>query len=74
MRSWVKIVGVRNIKTEVSLLLKIKQRFKVTVRCNKCGEKYILRGKRTSEGQFETGFKRCICGNEEHLEVDANPE
>ncbi|MCD8500494.1 MAG: hypothetical protein LRY71_00925 [Bacillaceae bacterium] len=49
----------------------IKQRYKVTIRCKECGEKFILRGKKAANGSFETGFKRCVCGNEEHLEVDA---
>lgn len=39
-----------------------------------CGEKFILRGKKAIDGKFETGFKRCVCGNEERLEVDAIPE
>ncbi|WP_169819125.1 hypothetical protein [Anaerobacillus arseniciselenatis] len=51
-----------------------KQRFKITVRCQECGEKFILRGKRNNEGQYETGFKRCVCGNEQDLIIDANPE
>ncbi|MBU9714260.1 hypothetical protein [Evansella tamaricis] len=51
-----------------------KPRFKVTIRCNQCGEKYILRGRLNHEGGFDTGFKRCICGNEKKLEVDVSPE
>ncbi|WP_179295507.1 hypothetical protein [Bacillus sp. FJAT-45350] len=49
-------------------------RYRVVIRCPECGEKYILRGKPNSEGGYETGFKRCICGNENNLEVDATPE
>lgn len=51
-----------------------KQRYKVTVRCHNCGEKFILRGKLNKEGKYETGFKRCVCGNEDHLEIDATLE
>lgn len=50
-----------------------KQRYKLTIRCHKCGEKFILRGTRNNEGKFETGFKRCICGNETDLEIDLTP-
>lgn len=48
-----------------------KQRYKVTVRCQECGEKFTLRGKENNEGNYETGFKRCVCGNEESFEIDA---
>ncbi|WP_273716720.1 hypothetical protein [Alkalihalobacillus pseudalcaliphilus] len=49
-------------------------RYLITIRCLKCGEKFILRGKRNVEGQYETGFKRCVCGNETNLHIDAIPE
>ncbi len=62
------------ILNEVTLLSESKQRYKITVRCQDCGEKFILRGKRNEEGQYETGFKRCVCGNEQSLQIDANPE
>lgn len=52
----------------------LKQRYKVIVRCNDCGEKFILRGKKDKEGNYETGFKRCVCGNEGQLQIDATPE
>lgn len=55
-------------------LLQQKQRYKVTVRCEECGEKFILRGKLNNEGTYETGLKRCVCGNEEGLQIDAQPE
>ena len=62
------------ILSEVEVLLQQKQRYKVTVRCEDCGEKFILRGKLNKEGNYETGFKRCVCGNEEGLRIDAQPE
>lgn len=55
-------------------LLQEKQRYKVTVRCYDCGEKFILRGKLTEEGNYETGFKRCVCGNEQGLQIEAQAE
>lgn len=51
-----------------------KQRYKVTVRCKECGERFILRGKVNKEGKYETGFKRCICGNDSTLQIDALAE
>ncbi|QOY38785.1 hypothetical protein AWH56_025045 [Anaerobacillus isosaccharinicus] len=51
-----------------------KQRYKITVRCYDCGEKFILRGKLTKEGNYETGFKRCVCGNEQGLQIEAQAE
>ncbi|MBU8907215.1 hypothetical protein [Desertibacillus haloalkaliphilus] len=50
------------------------KRFRIVIRCSKCGEKYILRGRQNKEGGYDTGFKRCICGNEEQLRVEASPE
>ncbi|MFB5661643.1 hypothetical protein [Alteribacillus sp. HJP-4] len=49
-------------------------RYKVVIRCPKCSEKYILRGKHNAEGELETGFKRCVCGNETDLLIDISPE
>jgi len=45
-------------------------RLKVAIRCNQCGEKYILRGKMDSSGRIKTGFKKCICDNESNLEIE----
>ncbi|MFC0559853.1 hypothetical protein [Halalkalibacter alkalisediminis] len=49
-------------------------RYRIVIRCPVCGEKYILRGRRNEKGEYETGFKRCICGNEETLNIDATLE
>ncbi|WP_018922209.1 hypothetical protein [Salsuginibacillus kocurii] len=49
-------------------------RYRVVIRCPKCGEKYILRGRMKENGEYETGFKRCVCGNETDLKVEATPE
>ncbi|MGC5324528.1 hypothetical protein [Brevibacillus sp. SYSU BS000544] len=45
------------------------ERTKVMIRCNVCGERYILRGKRGHEGKVETGFKQCLCNNDRHFDV-----
>jgi DNA-directed RNA polymerase subunit RPC12/RpoP len=47
-----------------------KERVKVNIRCKKCGERYILRGRTTHLGQVETGFKRCICNNDDDFDVN----
>ncbi|WP_199228113.1 hypothetical protein [Salipaludibacillus keqinensis] len=51
-----------------------KQRYKVIIRCKQCKEKYILRGRPNEEGGFDTGFKRCVCGNENNFDMDVSPE
>ncbi|MFB4211330.1 hypothetical protein ACE1TH_05365 [Shouchella sp. JSM 1781072] len=49
-------------------------RYRIVIRCPLCGEKYILRGKRNENGEYETGFKQCVCGNEDQLIIEASPE
>lgn len=44
-------------------------RFKVSIRCNRCGERFMLRG-RKEKGNVKTGFKQCLCGNESDFQVD----
>ncbi len=46
------------------------QRVKVHIRCRKCGESFILRGVRDQRGHIETGFKRCLCDNEEDFDIE----
>lgn len=46
------------------------QRVKVHIRCRKCGETFILRGVRDQRGHIETGFKRCLCDNEEDFDIE----
>ena len=43
------------------------QRVKVTIRCNVCGETFTLRGRREPNGQIETGFRQCLCDNNQHF-------
>lgn len=45
------------------------QRAKVTIRCNICGEKFTLRGRRDQQGGVDTGFKQCLCDNDRHFEI-----
>ncbi|WP_197276323.1 hypothetical protein [Bacillus sp. JCM 19034] len=51
-----------------------KERYKIVIRCLICGEKYILRGHLKENGEFETGFKRCVCDNDQQLHTDATLE
>ncbi|MCL6625044.1 MAG: hypothetical protein K6T63_01570 [Alicyclobacillus herbarius] len=46
------------------------QRVKVHIRCRKCGETFILRGVRDAKGRIETGFKRCLCDNEDDFDIE----
>lgn len=46
-------------------------RVKVHIRCRKCGETFILRGVRDTKGNIETGFKRCLCDNEEDFDIES---
>jgi DNA-directed RNA polymerase subunit RPC12/RpoP len=40
----------------------VKDRVKVHIRCNLCGERFILKG-RKEKGKIDTGFKQCLCSN-----------
>jgi hypothetical protein len=44
-------------------------RVKVTIRCKKCGERFVLKGKK-EKGKIETGFRQCICSNEHDFDVE----
>ncbi|MDF2668354.1 MAG: hypothetical protein K0R67_660 [Paenibacillus sp.] len=47
----------------------VTDRVKVRIRCRKCGEKFVLRGRREKD-KIETGFKMCICSNRDDFEMD----
>ncbi|BAU28920.1 hypothetical protein DFP93_103233 [Aneurinibacillus soli] len=49
------------------------ERYKVTIRCSVCGERYILRGSLNKFGQVETGFKQCICNNRAGFNTVSEP-
>lgn len=44
-------------------------RVKVKIRCNLCGERYILKG-RKDKGKIDTGFKQCVCSNENDFDIE----
>jgi hypothetical protein len=44
-------------------------RIKVTIRCKNCGERFVLKG-RKDKGKVDTGFKQCICSNDEDFDID----
>lgn len=48
----------------------IHDRVKVHIRCKNCGETYILRGTRDYQGQIDTGFRRCLCDNEQNFDIE----
>jgi len=50
----------------------IGERVKVRIRCNVCGEKFVLRGKRDKE-RIDTGFKQCICNNSDDFDIEEHP-
>lgn len=47
----------------------VNTRVKVKIRCNQCGERFILRGKQ-EKGKIDTGFKQCICENRNDFEIE----
>lgn len=44
-------------------------KMKVSIHCKHCGEKFILRA-RKNKGKLNTGFKRCVCDNDEDFELE----
>lgn len=38
-------------------------RFKVNIKCNQCGTQYVLRATYDKQGNVDSGFKMCLCGN-----------
>lgn len=46
-----------------------RDRFKVKIRCNSCGERFTLVGKKSKTGTIETGFKQCLCSNEFDFDI-----
>jgi DNA-directed RNA polymerase subunit RPC12/RpoP len=47
----------------------VKGRFKVTIRCKHCGERFVLKG-RMNNAKIDTGFKQCICSNEKDFIIE----
>lgn len=50
------------------------KKVKVNIHCNRCGERFTLRGRVTPQGKVETGFKRCLCSNQDDFEVVQLPD
>jgi len=46
-----------------------RNRVKVVIRCNRCGEKFVLRGRR-EQGRIDTGFKMCLCSNTADFDIE----
>jgi hypothetical protein len=46
-----------------------RERLKVFIRCQQCGERFILRGSKGGKGKLGTGFKQCLCDNKENFEL-----
>ena len=44
-------------------------RVKVMIRCNRCGERFVLRGRR-EKGRIDTGFRMCLCNNTDDFQVE----
>ncbi|MFC5628501.1 hypothetical protein ACFPTR_06270 [Aliibacillus thermotolerans] len=55
-------------------MAKKERRYRVTIRCLSCGERFLLRGRKDEDGNLTTGFKRCICGNDKQLHIDYTEE
>jgi hypothetical protein len=46
----------------------VTKRVKVRIRCKRCGERFVLRGKKELD-KIDTGFRRCVCDNEKDFEM-----
>lgn len=44
-------------------------RTKVRIYCKQCGEKFVLKGK-WEKGKLETGFRQCLCSNENDFDIE----
>lgn len=59
--------NVRHHQQEGGWMVK-SERVKVIIHCKRCGEKFTLRGRRAQD-KIETGFKQCICSNDQDFEM-----
>jgi DNA-directed RNA polymerase subunit RPC12/RpoP len=48
---------------------RVGNRVKVAIRCKRCGERFVLRG-RKERGTYHTGFKMCLCNNADDFEYE----
>ncbi|BCU81758.1 hypothetical protein JIR001_15410 [Polycladomyces abyssicola] len=54
--------------TEQGERIMSKDKYWVRIRCKRCGERFILKG-RMRKGQIETGFKQCLCDNQTDFDI-----
>ncbi|MFM9279003.1 hypothetical protein [Paenibacillus jiagnxiensis] len=54
-----------SLMTEVCFFMRVK----VRIYCKRCGEKFVLRGRRETD-RIETGFKRCLCDNVDEFIIE----
>lgn len=58
---------LRQLKGNITMtnieIVTTPKRFKVRIHCKQCRENIVLRGIYNKDGDIETGFKRCFCGN-----------
>lgn len=47
-------------------------RVKIRIVCKLCGERFVLRGKK-ERGKIETGFKQCLCNNQNQFVIEEDP-
>jgi hypothetical protein len=45
-----------------------RRKYIVHIQCQRCGEQYVLKG-RWKKGMVETGFKRCVCDNQNDFTI-----
>lgn len=64
-----KSVVPRNGRREMMIGGRDHPRVKVAIRCKRCGERFVLKGKKEF-GRYHTGFKQCLCDNEEDFEFE----
>jgi phosphoketolase len=48
---------------------RVGNRVKVAIHCRRCGERFVLRGRR-ERGTYQTGFKMCLCNNAEDFDIE----
>jgi hypothetical protein len=45
-----------------------QRKYIVQIQCQQCGELFVLKG-RLKKGTVETGFKRCVCDNQDDFTI-----
>jgi DNA-directed RNA polymerase subunit RPC12/RpoP len=47
----------------------VNERIKVIIRCKRCGERFVLKGRKDND-RIDTGFKQCVCSNEKDFIIE----